>query len=120
MNINRYYICDACDHHFELLQDRDEPLKQKCPKCKKNKLYQDLTGQHSFVYQEPKTVGHLADRNTAKMGKYELETKRSKHKKVRKEGHKTWYNPEGKDLPKTLNDIDTVPKAQKYIMTGEK
>lgn len=32
------YVCDACDHKFELMQSfKDEP-KKKCPECGKNKL----------------------------------------------------------------------------------
>ncbi|MBS0207316.1 MAG: zinc ribbon domain-containing protein [Planctomycetes bacterium] len=32
------YVCDACDHRFELFHSiRDEP-KKKCPNCGKNKL----------------------------------------------------------------------------------
>lgn len=32
------YVCDACDHKFELMQSfKDEP-KKKCPQCGKNKL----------------------------------------------------------------------------------
>lgn len=120
MKINRYYICDACDYHFEVEQDRDAPLKKKCPECGKHELYQDLTGQHAFIYQEPKTVGHLAERNTERAGKYELESARSKHRKVKKEKPKTWYNPDGQDLKKDLSDLNTVQKKQKYIMTGEK
>jgi len=32
------YVCDACDHKFELFQSITEPVKKKCPQCKKPKL----------------------------------------------------------------------------------
>jgi putative FmdB family regulatory protein len=32
------YLCDACDHKFELFQSITEPVKKKCPECKKPKL----------------------------------------------------------------------------------
>jgi putative FmdB family regulatory protein len=32
------YLCDACDHKFELFQSITEPVKKKCPACKKSKL----------------------------------------------------------------------------------
>lgn len=32
------YVCDACGHEFELFQSITEPVKRKCPKCKKSKL----------------------------------------------------------------------------------
>ena len=80
--INRYYICDNCDYHLVVRQElHDDTRLKKCPSCNKNKLYQDLTGQHTFIYQEPTTVGHLAHRNSERAGKYELESKRKEAKK---------------------------------------
>lgn len=32
------YECDACGHEFELFQSISEPVKRKCPECKKPKL----------------------------------------------------------------------------------
>jgi len=32
------YVCDACNHEFELFQSITEPVKRKCPECGKNKL----------------------------------------------------------------------------------
>jgi putative FmdB family regulatory protein len=32
------YVCDACDHQFELFQSITEAVKKKCPQCKKPKL----------------------------------------------------------------------------------
>ncbi|MBI2479913.1 MAG: zinc ribbon domain-containing protein [Planctomycetia bacterium] len=32
------YECDACSHAFELFQTISEPVKRKCPACKKQKL----------------------------------------------------------------------------------
>ena len=32
------YVCDACDHSFELLQSIKEEPKKKCPECGKSKL----------------------------------------------------------------------------------
>lgn len=32
------YECDACGHAFELFQSISEPVKKKCPECKKQKL----------------------------------------------------------------------------------
>jgi hypothetical protein len=64
-------------------------------------------------------LGHLAERNSEKMGKYLLEDKRAKHKKVKKDGAATWYNADKKDLTKDLSHLDTVEKKQNYIMGGE-
>ncbi|TWU25524.1 FmdB family zinc ribbon protein [Bythopirellula polymerisocia] len=32
------YLCDGCGHEFELFQSISEPVKRKCPECKKSKL----------------------------------------------------------------------------------
>jgi len=32
------YVCDACDHAFELFQSMTDSVKRTCPKCKKRKL----------------------------------------------------------------------------------
>src|SRR6266446_4072771 len=32
------YVCDACEHEFELFQSIIDPVKRKCPKCGKPKL----------------------------------------------------------------------------------
>ncbi len=32
------YVCDACEHKFELMQSFKDDVKKKCPECGKNKL----------------------------------------------------------------------------------
>jgi putative FmdB family regulatory protein len=32
------YVCDACEHKFELFQSITDPVKRKCPECGKPKL----------------------------------------------------------------------------------
>lgn len=32
------YVCDGCEHEFELFQSISEPVKRKCPECGKQKL----------------------------------------------------------------------------------
>ncbi len=32
------YVCDACNHSFELFQSMTDSVKRTCPKCKKRKL----------------------------------------------------------------------------------
>ncbi len=32
------YVCDGCDHEFELFQSITAPVKRKCPECGKLKL----------------------------------------------------------------------------------
>ena len=118
--INRYYVCSNCNYSFMIQQNMHDKLKKKCPTCGAYALYQDLTGQHTFVYQSPTTLGHLAEKNTKKMGTYELE-KREYEKNKGEMGKRTapWYNTDNVSLPNELKDLDTVEKKQKYIMKGE-
>ncbi|MCH8151977.1 MAG: zinc ribbon domain-containing protein [Planctomycetes bacterium] len=32
------YVCDACNHEFELFQSMTDRVKRKCPKCGKPRL----------------------------------------------------------------------------------
>jgi putative FmdB family regulatory protein len=32
------YVCEACNHEFELFQSMKDEAKRKCPECGKNKL----------------------------------------------------------------------------------
>ena len=118
----RYYICDSCEFEFTHTHtSMDAPLKKKCPECGKHALYQDLSGQHSFVYQDCKTLGHQAQRNTDKMGKYDLEMRRKRDSKVNdlKKKNAPWYNKEGVNLKESLKHLDTAEKKDKYIMEGK-
>lgn len=42
------YACKACGHEFELFQQMSEPVKRKCPSCKKSQL-QRLIGTGAGV-----------------------------------------------------------------------
>lgn len=116
--VNRYYICDNCNNRFILKQHINDPVRKKCFDCGKMALYQDLTGQHTFVYQEPTTFGHAAERNTERAGPYELEHARSKMPSKKPRPDPPWYNSEGKNLTKELAHLDTEEKQQNYIMKG--
>lgn len=73
--VTRLYYCKACKHEFETSQPMHEELKTKCPKCKKKKLIQDLSGSfHGSVIQY-NTIGSLADKNTRDLGTYGREAK---------------------------------------------
>ena len=112
-------VCGACGFSFELEKKIADDFPKKCPECKKNKLYQDYSVPYFAIRQDPKTIGHQAQRNTEKMSKELLEIKRGAHKKIKKEGTPSWYNADRKDLPKELSSLNTVEKKQNYIMGGE-
>jgi putative FmdB family regulatory protein len=90
------YSCSSCEHIFEARHGFNEDAPP-CPECGKNKLEQIINDAPLvFIKGEPSTIGQLADRNTKKMGRYELENKRrednmdkhKKHKEVREKRHR--------------------------------
>ena len=45
------YVCDACEHKFELFHSiKDEP-KRKCPECGKNKLRRLIGSGAAIVFK---------------------------------------------------------------------
>lgn len=105
------YRCDFCSHEFEIKQKYDDKPKKRCPKCKSHKLYR-VYSAYVAVRNEPKTLGHLADRNTQKMGKYELENARSTLPPIE--------NPDRKAKRKKQSKLGRLNDEQKakYIETG--
>lgn len=45
------YVCDACEHEFELFQSIKENAKKKCPECKKNKLRRKFGPGAAIVFK---------------------------------------------------------------------
>lgn len=73
--VTRLYYCKNCEHEFETVQPMHEELKTKCPKCKKNKLIQDLSGSFHGAVIHYNTVGSLAEKNTKELGTYGRQAK---------------------------------------------
>jgi putative FmdB family regulatory protein len=85
------FECEPCAYYTEIKQGPSEPSTQVCPLCKNETLMKVfITAPHISVRGEAKTIGQIADRNTKKMGTYELEHKNKannmdlhqKHKEV--------------------------------------
>ena len=70
------YECRSCGFSEETFQKfSDKPLT-KCPECGLEEYRRViLQAPNAFVKGDPTTVQHLADRNTQKMGNYELQDK---------------------------------------------
>lgn len=132
--VTRGYICDACEHTFEVQQPLHEEKLKKCPQCERETLYQDLRGQYHAI-REVKTLGQLAERNTKKLGRYGLDSKveQERQKKLKKNQevlkksgvdlplekceHKPWYGTLNSESATKINKMTTEQKA-KYIMDG--
>lgn len=114
------YECTNCEKEFQFQEKVVAKRRVRCPSCKKHTLEGIISvAPLAFVEHEPSTVGHLAERNTKKMGKYELQDKRrtdnegfNRAKKRKKE---PWYGTLDSSKVAEL----TPEQKQKYIMEGK-
>lgn len=140
--ITYHYKCETkdCDCEFEVEQSIKEPRFKKCPECQNDSLERVLYSPIAFVksgINDDTTLGKLAEHNTAKMGKYELQEKREyqKQQKIKAKqavqyemAEKYGINPIEYDKMKTpwyrklgTEKIRKMTAAQKesYIHTGK-
>ena len=105
------YVCSSCGHTLEDVSQsiKDKPLV-KCEQCGEMALERVIYGGQIFVRREATTIGQLSDRNTKKMGKYELESKRQQDNIKRERSEK-------QKLHKKINSMDDSQK-RKWIMEG--
>ena len=116
------YKCSECDHEMEVFQGFDEDFLTKCPECEKETLEQVISVPHFSVKGEPKILIQQAERNTKKMGKYELEERRlaaaegTRGKK--KEVQKSWWE---KNATKSNKEVAKMSPKEKstYIEKGK-
>lgn len=72
------YICDGCAVNFEVERSiHDALLGSTCPECGEDSLRQVFGNPFMLIYSDPKTVGHLAARNTKKIGYAELQERQA-------------------------------------------
>ena len=45
------YICDACEHEFELFQQITAPTKRKCPECARMKLRRKIGPGATIIFK---------------------------------------------------------------------
>jgi len=105
------YVCSNCGHEIENLYQsiKDQPLV-KCEQCNEMTLERIIYGGDIFVRREATTIGQLSDRNTKKMGKYELQSKEKEHNMKQKISDK-------QKLHKKINSMNNEQK-RKWIMEG--
>lgn len=124
--VTRHYTCDDCEFEEEVEQRISEGFFIKCPNCD-GKLSQVYYSPDAYVYNDPKTLQLLAERNSQKMGRQRCEEETAKHKQeyedrlasrgiVKPKGTPFWRS--GKpDL--SLANL-TPEKRRHYMETGEK
>ncbi len=101
------YGCSDCNYYLESQIEVVDFLRSDCPKCSKGFIMDRRTltlweAPLGFVKSEPKTVGHLAARNTEKMGRYEYQDKVEKGKApVKKISEKMLQRTGGKNVERS-------------------
>lgn len=93
------YRCEDCGEETQEAQGiKDSPLK-KCPVCGKMSLERLISTTTGFVRGEPTTVGQLAERNSKKMGRSQIQEKDLKYKEDTKQAKQEAYREINKMSP---------------------
>jgi len=112
------FCCEACSDKFIkswMIKEYDiEIKKNSCPSCGSNKVFRDYEEDNMVVsYHDVKTIGQLAEKNTKKMGKYELENRmRDDNMELHKQ------NKEVSARRRKINKM-TPQQKKKWIMEGD-
>jgi len=110
------YKCSECKHTFEIKQSFNDTALTFCQECGHESLFKVVGVPNLIVYGNGQTAGQVADYNTRKLGKYELEAKQREH--AIKQGENPDVKPE-KGVDISLAKL-SPEKQTKYIMTGER
>ena len=81
------YVCDACDHEFELFHSMKDEPKRKCPKCGRNKLRRLIGPGAAIVFKgsgfyqtdyrsESYKKGAAAEKSASTAGKSETKSEK--------------------------------------------
>jgi putative FmdB family regulatory protein len=119
------YICDnsKCCYNFEIHQSMADDSLVECPECGNETLRRKIFTPFCFVKGEPKTVGHIASRNTENMGRYEYDDRIAQRKnRVRKASDKLIEETGAKNIEHTgelpwwrSGKVPGLPREEKPI-----
>jgi putative FmdB family regulatory protein len=114
------FCCDSCNHNFEIFLSFSEKHPEKCPKCKKKKLYQIFDGNIIICMKGGDTIGQIGEKNWKKSGG---KIKEEIAKKKEEEDSKIpwWRSGKVKGLKKSEKPINLskVKDVKSYIEKGE-
>lgn len=111
------FECEPCAYYTEIFQHVNDPSVHKCPVCEQQTLKKVfISPPLGFVRGEANTIGHLAERNTERLGRYEKEDKKFQDK------FKQGLSKEQKQRREMHQSIISMTPEQKvnYIKTGKK
>ena len=108
--VYRIYRCETCEAEIECEQKAKENFKSKCPFCEKRTLVLKSARTSMVVLidtKTPKTLGSLADKNTANM------KKDGTLLEDQKEDTTPWWRKGKRKI-----DYKILRNPNKYIQTG--
>lgn len=129
------YRCSNCEHEMlNVMQSIKDKPKVRCPSCKKHKLARVIKAPYGIVKGNITTIGQLADANTKKMGKEQVQIAEDKAKAESQKAHsihtdgadyeapegKPWYKDGKNDL--TMGDYTSMDQSrlERFVQTGKK
>jgi len=111
------YNCRSCGKTFEQSRRFNEPASP-CV-CGSSDLAQIFHPPNIFIKGEPTTLGQLSERNTQKLGRYELDDKREKQAKGDNKKETPWYKKSGTSSASEIQKMSPKQKAN-YIKKATK
>tara|TARA_Y100001938_G_scaffold140278_1_gene208254 strand:- start:1864 stop:2226 length:363 start_codon:yes stop_codon:yes gene_type:complete len=115
------YLCNECGCEFEQAHGfHDEP--SPCESCGSPDIKKVINqAPMAFVKGEATTLGHLAERNTSKMGRYELGDRRGQQQEAdqKTKKPKEWWQKSGDATKKDISKMSDKQKSD-YIFKGKK
>ena len=116
------YECEACEVYFSKVFTREEydtkGSKVRCPECNKAKkvcrsyVDDNIQTNVAFTVSECKTLGHYAEKQTAKYGKYEVEDMRA--------NFKTKQVEPAKELPEGMSRMERPKESTAWTRESKK
>jgi putative FmdB family regulatory protein len=108
------FECEKCAYYTEIKQRMEDPSAHECPHCGDKTLVKVFINPPAMFFRgEPHTIGQLANRNTQKMGTYELQDKQNQDR-INNNTEET----QKRETHKRINAM-TPEKRLKWIHTGE-
>jgi len=82
------YVCNACDHEFELFQQITAPTKRKCPECARMKLRRKIGPGATIIFKGSGFYSTDYRSESYKKGAADAKKAKDKGKTAAKDGKK--------------------------------
>jgi putative FmdB family regulatory protein len=122
------YICDTCKKEYSTYERIFDDPHDKCKLCNDGNVVRKIFPPQ-VINSEPRTLGSLAEKNSAKMGVDELAARDEEYRTRKNERlarhigktNKDVTTPETKCEQEKMRKINkmTPEQKEKYIMTGK-